>query len=68
MDDIDRAQEVEDRHRAAAISARRTVLAPTGECHNCAASVPPGVNFCDADCRDDYDRYQNACRRNGTTR
>lgn len=36
-----------------------------GECHNCGEPTPEGVNFCDTDCRDDYQRRTDAHRRNG---
>lgn len=67
MDDIERAQETEQMHRAYALAAaRRAVLLPaTGLCHHCDASVPSGAHFCDADCRTDYERQQAASKRNG---
>lgn len=34
-----------------------------GECHNCGEPTPDGVNFCDTDCRDDWDKRQRAKRR-----
>ena len=27
-----------------------------GRCFNCGSIVPPGHKFCDADCRDDYEK------------
>lgn len=66
MDDIDRAQEREMLDRDLAIAAaRRAALPATGHCYNCEASVPPGVSFCDADCRADYERQADAWRRQG---
>ena len=66
MDDIDRAQAREELDRSLAIAAaRKSVLPAIGECHNCAASVPPGALFCDTDCRDDQERYIAARRREG---
>ena len=32
------------------------VLPYIGECHNCEAKLPPLTRFCDADCRDDFER------------
>ena len=46
-------------------AAEKSVLPAIGECHNCAASVPPGALFCDTDCRDDHERYIAARRREG---
>lgn len=40
--------------RAAALHADNLVAG--GQCHNCDASIPPGHRFCDADCRDDWQR------------
>jgi hypothetical protein len=66
MDDIDRAQAREEMDRDLAIAAaRKNVLLATGECHNCGATVPDGWCFCDADCRDDYEREIAARRREG---
>lgn len=67
MDDIERAQEQEQKDRARALSAQRqrTVLPDIGQCYNCEASVPPGAHFCDADCRADYERQESANKRNG---
>lgn len=36
-----------------------------GCCHYCAAELPQGVNFCDADCRRDYEAVQAAKKRAG---
>lgn len=66
MDDIDRAQAREEMDRELAITnARCAVLPAIGECHNCGAGVPDGALFCDADCRDDHERYVSARRREG---
>lgn len=67
MDDIDRAQEHEQKDRARAIAAAR--LAPamlaTGQCHYCEASVPSGAHFCDLGCCQDHERELAARKRNG---
>lgn len=67
MDDIDRAQENEQRDRALALAnARRAPALPaTGACHWCDASVPEGAHFCDCDCRIDWERDVAARRRAG---
>lgn len=67
MDDIERAQEQEQKDRARALQAARMQhnLPDIGQCYNCEASVPPGAHFCDADCRADYERQQAADKRNG---
>lgn len=30
---------------------------PTGVCLNCGEPLKPGLRWCDADCRDDWQRY-----------
>ena len=65
MDIIDQAAEREEMDRALAITAaahHEPALAAVGVCHNCEASVPAGACFCDADCRDDYERRKRAER------
>ena len=29
-----------------------------GKCHNCKEPLPKGERFCDADCRDDFEKRQ----------
>ena len=58
-DIIDQAQDLIEKEAASRLAARRfTFLAPTGECYNCGEVVAHDRLFCDADCRDDYDRRQ----------
>lgn len=56
-DQIDLAQRFEEMHRD--IAHREQAAKPTmpfkGECYNCGAPIERGC-FCDADCRDDYER------------
>ena len=47
--------------------AQNVALPYTGECYNCGDPTPASVNFCDADCRDDWDKRQSAQRRNRGT-
>ncbi len=44
---------------------RRARLLPRGTCLCCDAPVLPAVMFCDADCREDWEREQAARARNG---
>jgi len=37
----------------------------TGECHFCGCEVSNPANFCDTDCRDDYEAEQRAKRLRG---
>ncbi len=63
MDIVDDAQQAEALLVRSGIAAARRVrdlLPPIGRCYNCDASLPPGVRFCDADCRDDHQRQQRA--------
>lgn len=56
-DEIDQAVEREELHRAIALNTRRP-SGPSfvGECHNCGQELAYPKRFCDADCRDDYER------------
>ena len=44
---------------------RQPHLVADGRCHYCDEAIAPAVTFCDADCRDDYDKEQAAMRRTG---
>lgn len=56
-DDGDRAADLAQIERERAIATRQpTGPAPTGRCHHCAAPLPPGRRWCDAACRDDWER------------
>ena len=55
-DQIDKAQEFEAMHRDIAQHNRRATLPYTGSCHNCGDITGGGCRFCDADCRDDYEK------------
>lgn len=46
---------------------RRQRMEPRGTCLSCDTAVLPGVLFCDADCRTDWERQQAAKARNGRT-
>jgi len=68
MDDIDRSQAQQEALLAAQLSAARSAVKPlpwVGCCYNCETATPEGVNFCDADCREDYDRRAALHRRAG---
>lgn len=61
-DEADRAQEVEERQRAAALTKRRPTLPICGYCHNCGTTLgTTGLLFCDEDCRDDYEKRERLC-------
>jgi hypothetical protein len=57
-DMIDAACEREEKDRELALQTARssmTILPDTGACHNCGDPVKDG-HFCDADCRDDWQK------------
>lgn len=61
MDIYDQATEREEKDRERAIAAARRavpVLAYTGRCHNCDATLPASMRFCDADCCQDFEKRQ----------
>jgi predicted nucleic acid-binding Zn ribbon protein len=61
MDVCDRAQQLEEAARAAALTQRKADTAPaspSGVCFNCKEPLDDGDRFCDEDCRDDYVRLQ----------
>jgi hypothetical protein len=70
MDVDDKATELEELERASALALQQKAAAalrfPDGVCANCQAVLPPSLHFCDADCRDDYERRKAAARRNGS--
>jgi hypothetical protein len=52
--------------KAAMAHARKTPqLEADGHCHYCDEHVTHGVLFCNTDCRDDYQKEQEALRRAG---
>ena len=57
MDDIDRINEREERVIEYKISTLPKPTPFTGTCLNCEYDITIG-HFCDADCRDDYEREQ----------
>lgn len=39
---------------------------PCGACHFCGQDLAPGLRWCDAECREDWERIQIARKRNGS--
>lgn len=64
-DQLDRASELEEMDRAQALKKRMPELKAIGYCYNCNDDIHSGQLFCSTDCRDDYQREQDAKRRNG---
>jgi hypothetical protein len=62
-DIADLASERETMDRELCLSMTTVAWLPfLGYCHNCDAPVPDGSRFCDADCRDDFQKREKACR------
>lgn len=66
-DEADLAQEQIEANLALALraAARQPKMRPSGFCHNCEAVLPPGLLFCDALCREDHERIEDAQARAG---
>ncbi len=67
----DQATLIEERERAAALAAHAAraaaaVRLPGGVCANCQEPLAPTEHFCDASCRNDFERRAAARARNGT--
>ena len=66
MDDIERAQLETDRHLVSELNKiiNIKVIEPTGNCLNCkepleiASGSEPKPRWCDAECRDDWDKRE----------
>lgn len=65
MDELDRAQMVEDQAREDALRRRMPVLLAAGACHNCGERLGHRLLFCDTGCRDDWQVRMDAARRAG---
>ena len=66
MDEADIAAAQEEKQREAALSHRKPVPERTGFCLNC--NEPSQGAFCNAGCREDYERIERAAKRNGLRR
>lgn len=55
-DEADLAQDHIEKELSRSMARRRPSLVPTGQCFNCGEEVTGQACFCDADCRDDYER------------
>lgn len=68
-DKNDQATEQEALRRDAALAQRKPEgPPPTGECLICGAPLKDGRRWCNAHCRDDWQREQDAIARNGGVR
>ena len=67
-DEVDMTAERQEREAAYLLQAARKPVGPkpTGFCLSCEKQFDNKVQrFCDADCRDDYDKEQLRLKRNG---
>ena len=66
-DIVDLAQEDMERDEPLRLAASRKPAGPVpnGHCHYCDESVLDGMPFCDANCRDAWQREQQQRQRNG---
>lgn len=63
-DDIDLAQERDAKMLNSQIAARKPEgPKPNGKCYTCAELLPEPLRWCDAGCRDDYERSFLSYRR-----
>lgn len=63
MDQFDRATELEEMHRDAALTHRKPVPKHDGHCLNC--GEPSTGAYCDQECREDAERFDRARERAG---
>jgi hypothetical protein len=62
MDEFDRASEIEQKYRDAAISQTRSTavkMAYSGQCYNCQEPLDAGL-FCDTFCQEDWQARMDA--------
>ena len=64
-DDVDRASEREELHRNDALTFRFPELKPLGYCYWCSSGVGGSMVFCSRECVQDYQKVQDAKKRNG---
>lgn len=57
-DDI--ATQLEEKQREVSLRYRKPQLTACGKCYNCEEPLPETILFCDADCRDDFEKRQKA--------
>lgn len=66
-DPADEASDLIDQELARQIAAVKDqappARKPVGTCYNCGWKISEGMVFCDADCRDDFDREERRRRR-----
>ena len=65
MDEADAADLTVEQHIKDALTRRRATLPAVGTCYSCAEPVADGARFCDAECREDFERAERARRING---
>ncbi len=64
-DDADKAEAQIEQELARSIAYRKPIVKPIGVCLNCESEVGGGMLFCSHDCHEDWERREDARRRNG---
>jgi hypothetical protein len=64
-DQFDRATEIEEMHRDIALTFRNPTLPACGVCHFCTEIVEGNKLFCNADCRNDWQKDKDRKKREG---
>ena len=66
-DEFDKASELEEYQREMAIKRSRVTqsMPDIGVCYYCNEYTPPGIRFCDSECRDGFEAELAAKKRNG---
>jgi len=59
MDEIDRAQTLQEQALEIALKSRPERLPATGYCYYCSEEISASKRFCDEYCRDDWDKEQS---------
>ena len=56
MNQDDTATKYEEMARDISLKYRKPELTKTGFCYNCGESIKLNANYCDADCRQDFEK------------
>jgi len=65
MDEADAADLTVEQHLKRALARRNATLPAVGQCYSCAEPVEGNAKFCNAECREDFERAERARRMNG---
>ena len=65
MDEADAADLTQEQALTAALRRRHATLPAVGQCYSCGEPVEGNAKFCNAECREDFERAERARRMNG---